>query len=156
VKNLRALETMELKMIALSEQAMVNLISNRLDVETREAYEIQLKADILPKWDGMLQFLQQRCHTVKSIERRNNGAPMKVTSSLPKSSYRKNKKTTICGHLRCWSNIDQMSEKAHYINQCCKFLALTNEVRWAHVTLKLLHNLSNTPKNLSKPSWNVP
>jgi phosphopantetheine adenylyltransferase len=37
VKNLRALETMQLKMDALSEQVMVNLISNRLDVETRKA-----------------------------------------------------------------------------------------------------------------------
>jgi hypothetical protein len=36
VKNLRALETMQLKMDALSEQVMVNLISNRLDVETRK------------------------------------------------------------------------------------------------------------------------
>jgi hypothetical protein len=37
VKNLRAFETIELKMDALSEQVMVNLISNRLDVETRKA-----------------------------------------------------------------------------------------------------------------------
>jgi hypothetical protein len=45
---------MELKMDALSEQVMVNLISNRLDVETRKAYEIQPKADALPKWDETL------------------------------------------------------------------------------------------------------
>jgi hypothetical protein len=37
---------MELKM---DEQVMVHLISNLLDVETRKAYEIQLKADALPK-----------------------------------------------------------------------------------------------------------
>jgi hypothetical protein len=49
VKHLRAFETMELKMEALSEQVMVNLISNRLDVETRKSYEIQLKADVQPK-----------------------------------------------------------------------------------------------------------
>jgi hypothetical protein len=30
----------------LSEQFMVNLISNRFGVETRKAYEIQLKADV--------------------------------------------------------------------------------------------------------------
>jgi hypothetical protein len=49
VKNMRALETMELKMDALSKQVMVNLISNRLDVETRKACEIQLEADDLSK-----------------------------------------------------------------------------------------------------------
>jgi hypothetical protein len=43
VKNLRALETMELKMDALFEQVMIDLISNRLNLETRKAYEIQLK-----------------------------------------------------------------------------------------------------------------
>jgi hypothetical protein len=40
VKNLRALETMKLEIDPLSEQVMVKLISNRLDLETRKAYEI--------------------------------------------------------------------------------------------------------------------
>jgi hypothetical protein len=57
---------------------MVILTSNRLDVETRKAYKIQLKADVLSKWNEMLQFIQQRCHTLVSIEKRNNGAPLEV------------------------------------------------------------------------------
>jgi hypothetical protein len=89
VKNLRVLQTMELKMAALSKQVMVNLISNRLDVETCKAYEIQLKADVPTKWNEMQQFLQQRCHTLESIKRRNTGIPLKVTSSTPTLSYRR-------------------------------------------------------------------
>jgi BMFP domain-containing protein YqiC len=68
-------------------QVIVKLISNRLDLETRKAYEIQLKADDLPKWNELLQILLQRCRTLESIERRNTGAPLKVTSSTPTSSY---------------------------------------------------------------------
>jgi hypothetical protein len=44
---------MELKIDEVSEQFMVNLINNRFDVETRKTYEIQLKADVLPKRDEM-------------------------------------------------------------------------------------------------------
>jgi hypothetical protein len=40
VKNLRALETMELKIDALSEQVMVNLISNQHDVDMRHIKSI--------------------------------------------------------------------------------------------------------------------
>jgi hypothetical protein len=88
VKNLRALETVKLEIDPISEQVMVKLISNRLDLETHKAYDIQLKADVLPKWNELLQILLQRCHTLESIEKRNFGAPLQVTSSTPISSYR--------------------------------------------------------------------
>jgi hypothetical protein len=100
VKNLRALETMKLEIDPLSEQVMVKLISNRIDVETRKAYEIQLKADDLPKWNELLQILLQRCHTLESIEKRNFGAPLQVALSTPISLYRQSKKRAELKHLR--------------------------------------------------------
>jgi hypothetical protein len=92
-----------------------------------------------PKWDELLQFLQHRCHTLESIERRNNGAPLKITSSTPKSSYRNYEKKSQTEAFAATSDAGRppikcpMYEKAHYINQCSEFLALTNVTSWAQV-----------------------
>jgi hypothetical protein len=115
---------MKLEIDPLSEQVMVKLISNRLDLETRKAYEIQLKADVLPKWNELLQILLQRCHTLESIEKRNFGAPLQVTS--PHQYLHIDSQTeafaatsdAVGPPIKC-----SMCEKAHYINQCSEFLA---------------------------------
>jgi wyosine [tRNA(Phe)-imidazoG37] synthetase (radical SAM superfamily) len=53
------LKTIELPLDALSELLLVHLVSNRLDSETRKAYEILQKPEQLPKWDEMLTHIEK-------------------------------------------------------------------------------------------------
>jgi hypothetical protein len=47
LKNIRVLETLELTKNELSEQLIINLVCNKLDSETRKAFELQLKPENL-------------------------------------------------------------------------------------------------------------
>jgi hypothetical protein len=87
----------------------------------------------------MLQFLEQKCHKLKSIERRNTGTRLKVTSSTPTSSYWQSKKTSrteafaatmLVNHR--W-NVWCAKKLIILISQCSECLALTNKARWAQV-----------------------
>jgi Protein of unknown function (DUF1759) len=67
VKNLRVLRKMGLERNNLVDQILITLVSNRLDGDTRKAYELQLLTEGLPKFEDMLTFLQKRCHTLEAI-----------------------------------------------------------------------------------------
>jgi hypothetical protein len=68
IKNIRMLKMFELPLDTLSELFLVHLRSNRLDGETRKAYEMLQKPEQLSKWDKMLTFLNSRCYILESIE----------------------------------------------------------------------------------------
>jgi hypothetical protein len=56
IKNLRVLATIELPMDALLEMFVVKMVANRLDNETRKAYELQLKPQVYPIGQSYLFF----------------------------------------------------------------------------------------------------
>jgi wyosine [tRNA(Phe)-imidazoG37] synthetase (radical SAM superfamily) len=83
IKNIRVLNAIELPLDALSELFLVHLVSNRLDGETRKAYEMLQKPEQLPKWDEMLTFLNSRCHILESIENsRPQPRPVQIVSGI--------------------------------------------------------------------------
>jgi hypothetical protein len=153
VKNIRVLHTIDLPMDKLSEMVLVNLVCNRLDSETRKAYEIQIKPDVFPKWQDMLTFLNARCHILEGIE--NSGltierSPYTKQSSPSTSRYNKPKDppfniSALAATIPQQSDQCSICRKPHFLSQCNEFLKLTPELRFAHAkSLNLCYNcLSN-------------
>jgi Protein of unknown function (DUF1759) len=67
-KNLRVLETLDLPADGLSEMLIINIVSTKLDPETRRGFEMQLKPNVLPKVAELLTFPRNRSHTLETID----------------------------------------------------------------------------------------
>lgn len=139
-KNIRVLETLELSKNSLSEQLLHTLVCNRLDPDTRKALQNRLKPDVLPKFDDLIEFLEQRCHVLESIEnscaaRSQNSKPAAIASS---SGYTKTQKQppirthSFMSHQKLQSQCI-LCNQMHYLNQCKKFLSLSPSERHSKV-----------------------
>jgi hypothetical protein len=156
IKNLRVLKTMELDLTPLAEQFVISVVSSLIDSETRKAYETQLKSNELPNWTDTLSFLQQRCHTLESIEN-SKGATTKTKSpATPSTSTNKTatkpfRTSAYVTNADRKPNLCPVCEKAHLIHQCPEFLNLTAESRLALAKkLHLCFNCLNPNHSLTE------
>jgi hypothetical protein len=145
IKNIRVLKTIELPLDALSELFLVHLVSNRLDSETRKAYEMLQKPEQLPKWDEMLTFLNSRCHILESIE---NSRPQPKQGQFKSSAASSSGSYSKPGHTPYKQPPIKVNnfvadtkptftcavcEKPHFLTQCTEFLKLSPQERVATV-----------------------
>ncbi|XP_058449039.1 uncharacterized protein LOC131429000 [Malaya genurostris] len=67
-KNIDALKNLELPLERLSEQMLINVISTKLDKDTRKAWEMRQTTGQLPTYDATLDFLKDRCRILEKID----------------------------------------------------------------------------------------
>jgi Protein of unknown function (DUF1759) len=140
VKNLRVLRTMGLECNNLVDQILITLVSNRLDGDTRKAYELQLVAEELPKFEDMLTFLQKRCHTLEAIASTKKMSEKSFNSGTPRRPGTQ-KTTVLAIKTENTSPKCPNCSKFHFISQCLGFLNISPEKRVAMIKdLKLCFN----------------
>jgi hypothetical protein len=66
-RNVRILETYDLTLNPLSELFLVSLVTSRLDGETRKSFELQQNAQVFPKWQDTVLFLQKCCQNISTL-----------------------------------------------------------------------------------------
>lgn len=69
LKNLRALNQLELKQNKFSELMLINIIVPKLDPETRKMYEMSVISNVLPEWDAFIELLQKRLQILENIRK---------------------------------------------------------------------------------------
>jgi hypothetical protein len=85
-ENLRALGVLEFYLNDPPEQLIINLVCSYLYPETRKTYRSTLVPQDLAKYETMMTFLAQSCHTNESIET-YKPTPPKVNTKLAPSAY---------------------------------------------------------------------
>lgn len=87
-KNVDALKNRELPVAGLSEMILINVISKRLDKETRKLWESQLPADELPTYADMMEFLRERGRILQKMKDYNEARPSAPTKQRGKPEQR--------------------------------------------------------------------
>jgi len=126
-KNLRVLDTLELPLNKLSELLIINVVSTKLDPETRRGFEIQLKPNVLPRVAELLTFLRHRSHTLETIELASKPTSRAATQGQHTSQRKSNFR---CNALHVNTNKCPFCSQSHYANQCASFLAMTPDERY--------------------------
>jgi Pao retrotransposon peptidase/Family of unknown function (DUF5641)/Protein of unknown function (DUF1759)/Putative peptidase (DUF1758)/Integrase zinc binding domain/Integrase core domain len=135
VKNLRALDKMDLVVDKLGEQIVIILVCGRLDDETRKALDCFLPTDELPKWEDVLNFLEKRCQTLESIVRLK-GSSNKSSGSKTTPASRPKRTEALATTTENEDSSEAtcpLCEKVHYLHRCSEFLKLSPEVRLIQV-----------------------
>jgi Protein of unknown function (DUF1759) len=141
MKNLRVLNTIGLPLDDLSEAMLINLLCNRLDADTRKAYELQLKVQTFPKWNDMMCFLKSRCHILESIEKSSPVKPSPVriatqyTNKQPAPRFSQPKVNALASTSNNYNNNNRCSlcSQPHFLSQCPEFLKMNPDGRFSAV-----------------------
>ncbi|XP_063915672.1 uncharacterized protein LOC135131754 [Zophobas morio] len=112
---------------------LIYLTTTKFDFLTKREWESRLKANELPTWKQMVEFLKQRCLTLESMEfnlsnHNVNSAPLKKTQNAEvpvRKNYQfvNNQNTIAC----------VMCKGHHNLFHCPKFLELSINERIEHV-----------------------
>jgi Protein of unknown function (DUF1759) len=126
--NVRVLESLGLQQNDMSKQMFLHILCSRLDNETRKAFEMQLSPTEFPNYDDTIEFLQNRCHILESIEQ-GVSAEAKPTSSFKGTTklrrFGRDVGPKTSTFVTSGNNIScPLCTKNHYINQCKRFLGL--------------------------------
>ncbi len=122
VKNLRVLESLELPLDRLSEQMVVNILVNKLDDETRKAFQVTQKSNSMSSWSEMFHFLQDRCHALGGIEL-SRASSSRGGSSRPLSVEKLSHNRSHALHATETAPIEcpRCRRKNHVLLNCYKF-----------------------------------
>lgn len=86
VKNVQALENLELRVEGLGEQMLINQLASKLDRDTRKVWETKQEPGRLPSYANTIEFLKQRCRIMEKVET-NSGKTehSKIVKTVTKS-----------------------------------------------------------------------
>lgn len=66
--NLRSLKQLKLETNPLCEAILIYVIIQRIDIDTRKLYEMELGSE-LPSWEKFTEFLTKRCQALENVNR---------------------------------------------------------------------------------------
>ena len=72
-KNLRALKVLEYERDKLSDILLVNVLIEKLDLESRKQFEMSISSNNVPLFDDFITFLEKQSHILESISRNISG-----------------------------------------------------------------------------------
>lgn len=112
-KNVDALKNLELPVAGLGEQMLINVLSAKMDKETRKAWETRQKAGQLPSYAATIDFLKERCKILEKID-----VNTKPSSEVTKPSRAVARSNTLVSttELKC-----SECNSAHELWKCDKF-----------------------------------
>lgn len=94
-KHVDALKNHDLPMEGLSEMMLINIISKRLDRETRKHWESSLSHDDQPSYDDLLEFLKDRCRILQKLSNHGQASqPQTVTKPKQQKVFVQTSKET--------------------------------------------------------------
>lgn len=137
---------------------IIQLVAQKLDNETRKLWEAEIGKEILPTWEQMFNFLQDRCRIIKTIEdskpstskQLSEFAHFKTQSNL--HLKKSNKSFVLASSNPNNSNFSRsciICKANHSIYSCEQFLKLSVFERYDRVKL---HNLC---LNCLKPNHKI-
>ncbi|XP_062541492.1 uncharacterized protein LOC134209528 [Armigeres subalbatus] len=91
-KNVDALTNLNLPVVGLGEMVILNILTSKMDYETRKAWELVQKPGELPKYTNTLDFLNDRCKALEKIQ------TTAKTFTEPAKLNRSAVKTELKGH----------------------------------------------------------
>lgn len=118
-KCISSLEFHNLKLDDLSEAIMINLISSKLDTDTRKVWESNVKRKQLPKYKQLISVLRNQQHV---LERCENAKPTQKTRSMQPAS-----RTTQTATSKAHTSVIQKNESCpiceekHSVEKCDSF-----------------------------------
>ncbi|XP_055615124.1 uncharacterized protein LOC129761430 [Toxorhynchites rutilus septentrionalis] len=112
VKNVQALENLELEVDGLGEQMLINQLASKMDRDTRKVWETRQDPGELPSYMYTIEFLKQRCRIMENVE--TNSA--KVEIPKPVRPVNKSKTLVTTNELQC-----TMCNNTHELYKCDEF-----------------------------------
>ncbi|XP_062713625.1 uncharacterized protein LOC134290488 [Aedes albopictus] len=82
-KNVDALTNLNLPVVGLGEMVILNVISSKMDFETRKAWELVQKPGQLPQYSNTMDFLKDRCKALEKIQVSLKAAGESVKQNRP-------------------------------------------------------------------------
>lgn len=67
-KNIDALNNLNLPVAGLGEMVLLNILSSKMDFETRKAWELIQRPGDLPDYAATMEFLKERCKALEKIQ----------------------------------------------------------------------------------------
>lgn len=131
-KHVDALKNQELPVEGLSEMILINLISKRLDRESRKLWESSLNRGELPSFDDLMEFLKERSRVLQKLSSYTHiNQPPATTKSGQQPAASKARQTKMFVQTNkescpCCSN-------SHTIYKCVDFKKLTVPERFDKV-----------------------
>nr|XP_029713197.1 uncharacterized protein LOC115257565 [Aedes albopictus] len=131
-KHVDALKNQELPVEGLSEMILINLISKRLDRESRKLWESSLNRGELPSFDDLMEFLKERSRVLQKLSSYTHiNQPPATTKSGQQPAASKARQTKMFVQTNkescpCCSN-------PHTIYKCVDFKKLTVPERFDKV-----------------------
>jgi hypothetical protein len=127
-KNLRSLKLLNYIQNELSDIMLINILTPKLDSETRKQYELSLKSREVPKLEEFLSFLETRSIVLESLER---NVPTKITKSFSSQhTMNKNKNVTYTTNRENDKKCLACKLGFHSLFKCEKFLAMDISERY--------------------------
>ncbi|XP_054706729.1 uncharacterized protein LOC129216539 [Uloborus diversus] len=68
-KNIRALQVLKYERNYLSDILLINIILEKLDIESRKQFELNASSKEVPKLEELLSFLEKRCQVLDNVSR---------------------------------------------------------------------------------------
>lgn len=87
-KNVNALKNLDLPVVGLGEQMLLNVLSAKMDKDTRKTWETRQKAGQLPAYAATIAFLKERCKILEKIEvnTKSNSEATKPSRAVARSN----------------------------------------------------------------------
>lgn len=126
-KNLRSLKLLDFTQNDLSDILLINILTPKLDRETRKQYEISLKSKEVPKLEDFFLFLESRSIVLESLQRNV------LNKTVNKSPHFINKPKSLVINSKEVEKKCILCKQNHWLFKCSSFLEMNVSERYKFV-----------------------
>ncbi|XP_058456613.1 uncharacterized protein LOC131434010 [Malaya genurostris] len=112
VKNVQALENLELAVDGLGEQMLINQLASKMDRDTRKVWETKQGPGELASYSDTIEFLKQRCRVMEKVDTNS----VKVENTKAVRPMNKSKTLVVSNEQKC-----AMCNNSHELYKCEEF-----------------------------------